>query len=234
MPFLAVGGGHGWQSTINNANGGIQINMRQLQHISLHDDGRIAQIGGGVQQKHLTETLYEMGKQAVHGLCECTSIIGPLMGGGHSALQGFYGYSSDNLVSARVVLADGSAVTASATQYPDLFWALQGAGHNFGIVTSFKVNAYDVPKQTWTIANLIYTQDKLEDFIEVLNDVDNQGDHVPEMVFAGAITRIPDFDSEHPVVAYQLSYLGTEDEAEEYVQRFRQAGPVSVTYTNDV
>ena len=208
--------------------------MRKMQHIGLSDDGKKARAGGGVKQKHLVETLYELGKQAVSGLCECTSIIGPLMGGGHSALQGFYGFSSDNLVSARVVLADGIAVTASAKENPDLFWALRGAGHNFGLVTSFEINAYDLPKKNWTIVNLIYTQDKLEDFIDALNDVDNRGDHVPELVLAGAITHVPDFGKKHPVVAYQLSYLGTADEAEPYVQRFRQAGPVSVTFSKDV
>lgn len=76
----------------------------------------------------MVQAMYKLGKQAVSGLCECTSIIGPLMGGGHSALQGFHGFVSDNILSARVILADGSAVTASDEDNCDLFWALRGAG----------------------------------------------------------------------------------------------------------
>lgn len=59
-------------------------------------------------------------------------------------LQGRYGFSADNLASARVVLADGSAARASATENTDLFWAIRGAGHNFGIVTSYDLKLYDV------------------------------------------------------------------------------------------
>ena len=208
--------------------------MRKMQEIALKSNGSLVQVGGGVLQRHLTQTLFKQGKQAVTGLCECTSIIGPLMGGGHSVLQGFHGFVADNLVSARVVLASGKAVTASANEHPDLFWALRGAGHNFGIVTSFTIKAYDLPKTTWTIVSVVYTQENLESFIDALNDVDNEGDHVPELVLAGAITRIAAFDAVYPVVAYQLSYLGTAVEVEPYVARFRQAGPIAVITAENV
>ena len=209
--------------------------MRRMQQVELKaNNGSVVQVGGGVTQRHLTQTLYQLGKQAVTGLCECTSVIGALMGGGHSALQGFHGFSSDNILSARVVLADGEAVTTSASEHPDLFWALRGAGHNFGIVTSFEVKGYDVPEQEWTIVSLVYTEDKLEAFIDALNDVNNGGDHPAELVLAGSITRLAAFDTENPVVAYQLSYLGTPDGVEPYLARFRQAGPVSVSTAEKV
>lgn len=96
------------------------------------------------------------------------------------------------------------------------------------------VKAYDLPQTNWTIATIVYKQDQLEDFIDALNDVDNQGDHIPELVLAGAITHIDAFDPKHPVVAYQVSYLGSRKKAEPYVDRFREAGPISVTYDEDV
>jgi FAD/FMN-containing dehydrogenase len=61
-----------------------------------------------------------------------------MLGGGHGLLQGHYGLLSDNLISARMVLANGTAVTVSSESNPDLFWAIRGAGHNFGIVTEFE------------------------------------------------------------------------------------------------
>lgn len=51
----------------------------------------------------------------VTGACECVSLVGPLLGGGYGYLQGFYGLISDNLISARLVLASGEAISVSAT-----------------------------------------------------------------------------------------------------------------------
>lgn len=233
IPFLTVSGGHGWQSTLGNASG-IQLNMRKMQEVRLSDNGDTVHVGGGVKQKHLVDSLYKLDKQAVTGLCECTSVIGPLLGGGHSALQGMYGFVSDGLVSAQVVLANGTAITSSALQHSDLFWALRGAGHNFGIVTSFEIKAYDLPKKNWTITSVVYTQNKLESFVDTLNEVDAGGDHVPELVLSGAITHIPSLDDRYPVIAYQITFLGTPEEAEQYVQPFREVGPISMTVATDV
>jgi FAD/FMN-containing dehydrogenase len=51
-------------------------------------------------------------------------LLGPLLGGGHGYLQGFYGLISDNLISARVVLATGDVVTVSAEENSGMSEAL--------------------------------------------------------------------------------------------------------------
>jgi FAD/FMN-containing dehydrogenase len=123
------------------------------------------------------------------------SVIGPLLGGGHSLLQGQFGYALDNLVSARVVLADGSLVEASASKNADLFWALRGAGHNFGIVTSYVVKAYDI-KTDWTVYSLIYQQDKLEALFTLINKHEDGSLSRPkELALTGVFVRIPSIDT---------------------------------------
>lgn len=78
------------------------------------------------------------------GTCDCPGVIGALLGGGHGRLQGKYGLMADQLVNARVILHNGTIVTASSSQNVDLFWALRGAGHNFGVVSQATMTIYPV------------------------------------------------------------------------------------------
>ena len=131
----------------------------------------------------------------VTGLAECVSVAGPLIGGGHSLLQGQYGYALDGLVSARVVLASGRLVEVSRTKNADLFWALRGAGHNFGIVTSLKVKTYNVPG-TWTVHSMIFATDKLEALFELVNEFERPSSKRPsKLALTGVFVRIPTADA---------------------------------------
>lgn len=95
----------------------------------------------------------------------------PILGGGHGWLQGQYGLASDQVVSARVVLPNGDAVTASEDINPDLFWALRGAGHNFGIVTEWGYRVHDVKNEKWAYEIFYFAGEKLEKVIEWSNQV---------------------------------------------------------------
>jgi FAD/FMN-containing dehydrogenase len=73
-------------------------------------------------------------------------VTGYTLAGGQSWLSRTFGFAADSVVSADVVTADGVAVTATAYQHPDLFWALRGGGGNFGAVTSLEFRLRPVPR----------------------------------------------------------------------------------------
>jgi hypothetical protein len=213
MPFLALSGKHGYNINLNNVKHGIGINMRDLNRIELAKDGKTATIGGGIVTKRLTHELWEMGKitsasltpisssamtymifYAATGCCECTGSAAPMLGGGHGWLQGQYGLMADNLVSARLVLANGSAITVSDTEHADLFWALKGAGHNFGIVTSFEYKIYDRARdnENFALETLIFTGDKLEEVFKEANKM--LLDRPVELMWFAMLFPMPDVD----------------------------------------
>jgi hypothetical protein len=85
-------------------------------------------------------------------------------------------FVADNLLEARVVLANGSAFTASESLNSDLFWALKGAGHNFGIVSEFRLKVYENdPKEKWIVGEYFFSQEKLEDVILIMNSLTDNG-----------------------------------------------------------
>lgn len=106
------------------------------------------------------------------GSCPTTGVIGVAFGAGLGRLQGKYGFLHDSMVSCKLVLADGSVVTASNDSHADLFWGIRGAGHNFGVAleATFQVypQAHGGLHHTW---DLEYTLDQCDNVIETLNRV---------------------------------------------------------------
>ena len=123
-------------------------------------------------------------------------MAGPLLGGGHGWLEGRYGLAADNLVEARMILANGTAVDVSSTSNPDLFWAIRGAGHNFGFVTEFRSRIYDVPSNTttWAYEQFIFGGDKVEEVFAQVNEMQNNGTPPVQLINYSLLIRLPEYD----------------------------------------
>jgi FAD/FMN-containing dehydrogenase len=130
------GGGHN-AGGLGIANDALVIDLCKLKYVHVDPATNTVRAGGGCTWGDVDHATHPFGLAVPCGIISTTGIGGLTLGGGLGHLTRTYGLTIDNLLSADVVLADGSFVVASATENPDLFWALRGGGGNFGVVTSF-------------------------------------------------------------------------------------------------
>jgi FAD/FMN-containing dehydrogenase len=136
------GGGHSFPGFGTN-DGGIVIDLRHLADIEVVDDERhLVRVGGGATWGEVAAALAPHRLAISAGDTKSVGVGGLTLTGGIGWKVRKYGLALDNVVAADVVLADGTAVRASAREHPDLFWAIRGGGGNFGIVTSFVFAAH--------------------------------------------------------------------------------------------
>ena len=136
-------GGHSvaGQSSVD---GGIVIDVRPMDEVTIDPQRRRGRVGAGVTWAPFDAAAQQHGLATVGGRVSTTGVAGLTLGGGSGWLERQYGLACDNLVSVDIVLASGVQVTASKDSHADLFWALHGGGGNFGVATSFEFELHPV------------------------------------------------------------------------------------------
>ena len=211
------GGGHGVAGTAVCENA-VMIDLLPMKMIGVDPVRREALAGPGVlwgEFDRATEVhrLATTGGQVSH-----TGIAGLTLGGGLGYLMGKHGAVCDNLLSVDLVTAEGELVTASDELNPDLFWAVRGAGANFGVATSFR---YRLHRLEGVLGGLIiHPRDRADEFIAFYRDfVQSTPDELDTTL---AFLHLPDGT---PVVGAIVVYAGPIEEGEQVLAPLRAFGP---------
>ena len=130
-------GGHS-AAGLRGRDGGIVIDLAAMRGVTVDGDARTARANGGAFLGELDVAAQAHGLVCPIGVVGHTGVAGLTLGGGVGRLQRQFGLTIDNLLAVELVTSDGRLVRASATEEPELFWGLRGAGWNFGIATAFE------------------------------------------------------------------------------------------------
>ena len=143
VPVSVLAGGHDLSARAFNE-GNLVLDLRRMCQVQVGSAAGEVTVGGGALTRHLLAALPD-DLVTVTGTMLSVGVTGLTLGGGYGRLNSRFGLASDCMRSARVVLADGSLVTASEHEDADLFWALRGGGSGFGVVTAMTMALQSLP-----------------------------------------------------------------------------------------
>ena len=158
LPVSVRAGGHDWVGRA--LCDGVVLDLTPMRSVVVLPDQKSVRVGGGARGVDVYPVTDPLGLVPVSGTVGLVGVAGLTLGGGYGPLIGLHGLACDSMLSAELVLADGSLVTASALENPDLFWALQGGGGNFGVVTALELKLFPLSSIYSGMAIFPYAQAK--------------------------------------------------------------------------
>jgi hypothetical protein len=220
LDFTIAGGGHSTGGS-SSSDGGMVIDLRLLNAVTVDTDKQTVTFGGGCLWSEVNDALWAKGLSTVGGTVSHTGVGGLILGGGFGVTSGQYGLTIDVLLSAEVVLADGSIVTASDSENADLFWALRGAGASFGAVTQFTSRAF--PQGDVYAGVLGYSLSSLPAVVAACNRFLELTDGKQHMLLILGFSPPPDL---MPIAMVGIMHNGDEKEAGAYFANLIAAEPI--------
>ncbi|EGR46211.1 uncharacterized protein TRIREDRAFT_66726 [Trichoderma reesei QM6a] len=219
---LAVrGGGHSTGGT-SSTEGGLCIDLSSMRDVKIDTASKHIIAQGGAMWVDVDNAAIEKGLATVGGTVNHTGIGGLSLGGGFGWLAGMYGCVCDNIVAAKVVVADGRLLSVSEKENADLFWAIRGAGHNFGVVVEFTFQGHDQLNEVYA-GGIVFPSDKLSQIVEALNRMMGSGD--PKGAAVLVFARPPTAPA--PVIVTNVFYNGDQEAAEKYLKPLLDLGPIA-------
>ncbi len=216
LPVTVRGGGHS-VAGYAVSNDGLLIDLSRMKGIWIDPLKSIAQAQAGLTLGEFIHATQLFGLATPVGNVSGTGLAGLTLGGGLGWLMGKYGLTIDNLLSVDLVTADGQVLTASAIQYPDLFWGVRGGGGNFGIVTSFEFQLH--PVGPVLAGKVVYPMSKAREVLHLYRDYTSSA---PEGLTAYA--SLMKTRDGLPVIAINLCYYGDLEEGQRIVEPLRKFG----------
>lgn len=220
------GGGHN-VAGLSVCDDGLMIDLNPMKGIHVDPQKQTALVEPGVTLGDLDRETQLFGLATPTGIVSETGLAGLTLGGGFGWLTRKYGFTSDNLVSAEIVTANGEVLQTSEDENSDLFWGIRGGGGNFGIVTRFEYQLHPVGP-TILGGLLLYPMEEAREAIHFYRDFVADA---PEELGSAIVLRlappapfVPQELHGKPVCAIVVFYAGEIEEGMRFLQPLREHG----------
>ena len=224
LPLSVRAGAHNVAGNATN-DGGIVIDLSAMRGVRVDAASKTARVQGGATWGDVDRETQLFGLATPGGLVSSTGIAGLTLHGGWGWLRRKFGYSVDNLISVDIVTADGDVLVANESENSDLFWAIRGAGSNFGVVTSFEFRLHEVGPMI-AFAGPMYAMADAERVALAWRDfMASAPNEVSSSLLFWGIPAVDSFPSElhnAPIVAPIAMYSGPAEEGERVLRPLRE------------
>lgn len=239
LPLAVRSGGHSVGGH-SGCEGGVVIDLRDLQGIEIDIDAMTVWAGAGLTAGQLTEALDRDHVVVGFGDTASVGIGGLTLGGGIGYMTRKLGLTMDSLIAAEVVTASSRIINVDDTNHADLFWALRGGGGNFGVVTRFCYRLNPLPEFTGGPLVLPATAEALAGFVAAAKAAPNELSTILLAMPAPPMPFLPPEIIGQTVLIGMMAYAGPAADAQKVLAPFRalatpvadlvRPGPYSMMY----
>ena len=220
------GGGHNVAGNAVNDDG-LVIDLSGMRAVFVSPAKHTVRAQGGATWGDVDRETQRYGMSVPGGVVSTTGIGGLTLHGGLGHMRRKHGLSIDNLLSVEIVTADGQVRTADAEENTDLFWAVRGAGPNFGVVTSFEYRMHPIGPSVYLSA-VMYPMNESERVVRGWRAIMEEApDEVNSVLLLWSVPDVDAFPPEvrkQPVAIVAAVYVGPVDEGEQATLPLRQLG----------
>jgi FAD/FMN-containing dehydrogenase len=230
IPVSIRGGGHHVAGTAV-CNKGLMIDLSDMRKVSVDTVRRIAVVEAGATLGDVDAETQKYGLATPTGTVSETGVAGLALCGGLGYLRGMYGITSDNIIAASIVTADGEAIQVSEQENIDLYWAIRGGGGNFGVVTAFEFQLYPIGPEVLAVDVMYDYKDAKQILQKAQAFLKQAPDEVSFNMMAFQLPALPSVSEElhnKRVIVISGLYAGDKADGQEAIQPLRElASPIT-------
>ena len=221
---LSIRGGAHHQAGSAVVEGGLVIDLEDLDSVHVDPEAQTVRVEPGTRAEDVHAETQPHGLAIPTGSAGDVGIPGSTLGGGIGWMRRKHGLGVDALRSVEVVTAHGEVVKASPETNEDLFWAVRGGGGNFGVVTSFEFELYEIGPLVQGLG-IFYPRDAVKDVFETHREVlADASEELTTILLDAHVPGLPPMPDEligKDAVCILGCYAGDPEEGEKVIEPLR-------------